>query len=131
MILYEFLHTDPKVLVKIVGMLYAAHLLPITFMVLGKWLLSKGMGFGRAQRVKMIWFPLVWPCIYFLIPSKFLGDGLLLVLEYLFLRFLIAPEDRTRAHRYFLISTGVSALIFLLYLGLLILAALVLLSQYE
>lgn len=128
---YKLLPSDLEVLGKVAGALYAAYLLPITLMVLGKWLLSRRMGFDRTQRWKMIWFPLIWPCVYFLTRSRLLGDGLLLVLEYLFLRFLIAPGDRARTHRYFLISTGISALIFLLYLGLLILAALVLLSQYE
>ena len=122
MILYETLRTDPKALIEVVGMLYAVHGLPIILMVLGKWLLSGGMGFGRAQRVKMIWCPLIWPCIYLLIPSKLLGDGLLLLLEYSFLRVRIAPLDREQANRYFLSSTGISALIFLLYIALLIFA---------
>lgn len=122
MILYETLRTDPKALVGVVGMLYAAHGLPMILMVLGKWLLSGRMNFGRAQRVKMIWFPLIWPCIYLLIPSKLLGNGLLLLLEYSLLRVRIAPLDREQANRYFLISTGISALIFLLYIALLFFA---------
>lgn len=122
MILYETLRTGPELLIEVIGMLYAAHGLPMILMVLGKWLLSGRMGFGRAQRVKMIWFPLIWPCIYLLIPSKLLGDGLLLLLEYSFLRVRIAPLDREQANRYFLSSTGISALIFLFYIALLFFA---------
>ena len=128
---YKLLLPDLEVMGNVACALYAAYLLPITLMVLGKWLLAKRMGFDRSQRWKMIWFPLVWPSVYILTPSRLLGDGLLLVLEYLFLCFLIAPRDRARTRRYFLISTGISALIFLLYLGLLILVTLLLLSQYE
>ena len=113
-------------ILSLLPMTYGTYLIPVCLMALSKWLLGKRMGFDRDRRRKLCWFPILWPCAYVLLPSVWVANGLLLLLEYL-LCIRVLPERRTA---YFCTSTLLCALILLIYGAVLLLVLFLLMPFY-
>lgn len=110
----------------VLPMVFGVYLIPVCLMAVSKWLLGKKMGFDLDQRRKLCWFPVLWPCAYLLLPSVWLANGLLLLLEYLLCR-RVLPE---RQAAYWGISTLFCALILLVYVAVLFLLLFLLMPYY-
>lgn len=101
----------------VLPMVYGTHLIPACLMALSKWLLGKRMGFGAQERLRLFWFPLIWPLAYWLIPSVWLANALLLLAEYLLCRRVLWDPPAA----YFRTSTLLCILILLAYAAVLFL----------